>query len=110
MFQSSPDPEAGCIAKPLYPVVPSGSFQSSPDPEAGCDDMRDFRGWRNHAVSILTWPERQDANFSEKLAHIVGNRFQSAPDCSVGCDLNMTDFAKVYFQFQSSPGPKAGRS
>ena len=39
LFQSSPDPEAGCyeVCQMLRPM--QYQFQSSPDPEAGCYDI-----------------------------------------------------------------------
>ena len=38
VFQSSPDPEAGCNATDVRPSWGKCStFQSSPDPEAGCN-------------------------------------------------------------------------
>ena len=40
LFQSSPDPEAGCnLANNATSIrhKPSIAFQSSPDPEAGCN-------------------------------------------------------------------------
>ena len=36
MFQSSPDPEAGCYDLSEVRVLQEDEFQSSPDPEAGC--------------------------------------------------------------------------
>ena len=56
VFQSSPDPEAGCNLLSDGRVVTFDAFQSSPDPEAGCN-----RGYISEdnmptQVSILTRP------------------------------------------------------
>ncbi len=37
MFQSSPDPRAGCDPHLVTLTVKNSTFQSSPDPRAGCD-------------------------------------------------------------------------
>ena len=37
MFQSSPDPKAGCNGSLQADVLTWGGFQSSPDPKAGCN-------------------------------------------------------------------------
>ena len=37
MFQSSPDPKAGCNMKVAYVTTADMTFQSSPDPKAGCN-------------------------------------------------------------------------
>ncbi len=56
MFQSSPDPEAGCNVDGEYATYIPRKFQSSPDPEAGCNDLGTTARGRVNVVSILTRP------------------------------------------------------
>ena len=46
MFQSSPDPEAGCYVLSQASRSLYTTFQSSPDPEAGC-----YRRWAGRDLS-----------------------------------------------------------
>ena len=106
MFQSSPDPKAGCnwattalvagvrvsiLTRPEGRVQPlwlcslfsRSLFQSSPDPKAGCNITDINTQIRSSQVSILTRPE---------------GRVQLVPPTPMW----------RYCWFQSSPDPKAG--
>ena len=57
LFQSSPDPEAGCNIRDNNGLVTLASmFQSSPDPEAGCNGQHFQQTGGAALVSILTRP------------------------------------------------------
>ena len=57
MFQSSPDPKAGCNGEARGHRRTPLSFQSSPDPKAGCNYPSAGRSPSPAPVSILTRPE-----------------------------------------------------
>ena len=107
MFQSSPDPKAGCgptrsalrTPSPRFNPHPTRrpdaagglgnlaavlGFQSSPDPKAGCGSAAKYA----FRASVST--------------------FQSSPDPKAGCGSTTTNNAPTDEMFQSSPDPKAG--
>ena len=60
LFQSSPDPEAGCYEAAYSRPASPFTFQSSPDPEAGC-------------YEVCQMPRQMQY------------QFQSSPDPEAGC-------------------------
>ena len=82
-------------------------FQSSPDPKAGCNvDGHDQRGLIPR-VSILTRPEGR-VQLPLLLVKLKAFLFQSSPDPKAGCNLVAIQVNRTFRQFQSSPDPKAG--
>src|SRR4051794_37397710 len=67
-FQSSPDPKAGCDAADFATALALHPFQSSPDPKAGCDLIEAEGDGHVQNVSILTRPE---GRVRRRLAHLA---------------------------------------
>ncbi len=87
-------------------VINQGVFQSSPDPKAGCY-IRVADGRSDIGVSILTRPEGRVLPVRQPRA----SReiwFQSSPDPKAGCYTPSIHTMDDYLLFQSSPDPKAG--
>ena len=133
-FQSSPGPKAGrCRGGTLRSAAPD-TFQSSPGPKAGrCGpladvDLRDRRvsilarpegrALRPQVVdlegaapvSILARPEGRALQRSRWLVAWTQLEFQSSPGPKAGrCVEGLLRGSTMATRFQSSPGPKAGR-
>jgi len=86
MFQSSPDPKAGCYGWYEHQSPRPGEFQSSPDPKAGCYLIGAIGSSYSRLVSILTRPEgRVLQRYYDAMTKIL--EFQSSPDPKAGCYL-----------------------
>ena len=83
LFQSSPDPKAGCYLSGTRAHIALAGFNPHPTrrPDATCKDLS---GWGLRKVSILTRPEgRMLLYFRE--SRYSGELFQSSPDPKAGC-------------------------
>ncbi len=86
VFQSSPDPEAGCNMANAKTAIKRLKFQSSPDPEAGCNTTP-VNGRCRLTVSFNPHPTRRPGATTTLPAHGPRNsRFQSSPDPEAGCN------------------------
>ena len=83
MFQSSPDPKAGCYFLMEVYRPTAEWFQSSPDPKAGCYPLPG-PGCPPRDVSILTRPEGRVLPMAIHGLR-APDRFQSSPDPKAGC-------------------------
>ena len=107
VFQSSPDPKAGCYTS--LPGSPSAAnmFQSSPDPKAGCYVDYYLRYSHRREVSILTRPEgRVLPDF--KGIKVALRWFQSSPDPKAGCYVRQILFARSRYCFNPHPTRRPG--
>ena len=83
-------------------------FQSSPDPKAGCNNacrsssLPSSSGFNPH-------PTRRPGATTDLIAEIrSAGGFQSSPDPKAGCNVTSFSVAVSRKWFQSSPDPKAG--
>ena len=112
-FQSSPGPKAGrsssCAAATC--PCPRSGFNPRPArrPGAPAPALRD--GHRRDPVSILARPEGRALRALKCCATQVSEQFQSSPGPKAGRSHSPGVQTRLsHRQFQSSPGPKAGRS
>ena len=128
MFQSSPNPKAGC--NDTWVVVAGGEgFQSSPNPKAGCNrpsarETSYHEGFNprptrrlgatkispnlliSYVVSILTQPEGW-VQLLLPVMNVITIRFNPHPTRRLGA-TGTKQIIELKISFQSSPNPKAG--
>ncbi len=111
-FQSSPGPKAGRSAAFASVSVSEGpSFNPRPARRPGAPQVRRMRLTTLYRVSILARPEGRALPESALEILIGAWGFQSSPGPKAGRSATGATSAETgYWTFQSSPGPKAGRS
>ncbi len=106
LFQSSPDPKAGCYGYRPHEIWLIEVFQSSPDPKAGCYIVNILRGRRLY-VSILTRPEGR-VLLNESALALEDAVFQSSPDPKAGCYSSVSFSSKGGSRFNPHPTRRPG--
>jgi len=105
-FQSSPDPKAGCYRSLRVLMEIPMLFQSSPDPKAGCYHMP-FR-YAVISKGFNPHPTRRPGATASPLRHPLVLRVSilTRPEGRVLPSSKVT--SSTWPVFQSSPDPKAG--
>ncbi len=109
VFQSPPDPEAGCDWLASLVLVPRAMrFNPHPTRRPGATFCRRNGGRGKMAVSIPTRPGGRVRRAGGRVYHKMHSEFQSPPDPEAGCDGRVGSGRAVVFGFQSPPDPEAG--